>query len=168
MIESSMMRHETDAPLDPNNISLLWASPDRVGDIAALHARLFDPPWDDESITQLVEHPAAAAFVAQVREPKSLAGFIIGQIAADEAEILSVGVAPEWQRRGIARHMIEGLTRAARLAEVKRLFLEAAADNTAAIKLYNSLGFTAVGSRKDYYRRPNGQPVDAVVLALTL
>ncbi len=168
------MRYATDAPLDPKNLSLLWASPERAEDIAALHARLFDPPWDGESIAQLIEHPAAAAFVAQVREPKTLAGpktlvgFVIGQIAADEAEILSVGVAPEWQRRGIAHHMIEGLVRAAQRAEVRRLYLEVAADNTAALRLYKGLGFAAAGRRKAYYRRPGGQPVDAVVLALDL
>jgi [ribosomal protein S18]-alanine N-acetyltransferase len=163
-----MMRQETVTPHVPGDLSLLWASPDRVSEISALHGRLFDPAWDDESILQMIEHPAAAAFVAQVRDPKELAGFVIGQIAADEAEILSLGVAPEWQRRGIARHMIEGLVRAARRAEVKRLFLEVAADNTAAIKLYKGLGFAAVGTRKDYYRRPTGQPADAIVLALEL
>jgi [ribosomal protein S18]-alanine N-acetyltransferase len=162
------MSAAADVPLDPKNLSLLWASPERVDDIALLHARLFDPPWDRESIADLIEHPAAAAFVAQVREPKALAGFVIGHIAADEAEILSIGVAPEWQRRGIASHMVEGLVRAARRAEVKRLFLEVAADNTAATKLYKGMGFGAVGRRKDYYRRPGGQPVDAVILALAL
>jgi len=162
------MRYATEAPLDPRNLSLLWASPDRAEDIADLHARLFDPPWDAENIAQLIEHPAAAAFVAQVREPKTLVGFVIGQIAADEAEILSVGVAPQWQRRGIARRMIEGLVRAAQRAEVRRLYLEVAADNTPALKLYKGLGFVAAGRRKAYYRRPGGQPVDAVVLALDL
>lgn len=157
-----------DVHLDPSNLSLLWASPERVDDIVALHAQLFDPPWDRDSIAFLIEHPAAAAFIAQVREPRAVAGFVIGQIAADEAEILSIGVAPEWQRRGVARQMIEGLVRAARRAEVKRLFLEVSADNRPALKLYSGLGFEQVGQRKGYYRRPSGQPVDALVLALTL
>ena len=134
------MRYPAGPPFDLKNLSLLWASPELVPDIAVLHGRLFDPPWDVESISRLTEHPAAAAFVAQVQYPKTLAGFIIGQIAADEAEILSIGVAPEWQRRGIARHMVEGLVRAARRAEVKRLFLEVAADNAKAIRLYKGLG----------------------------
>jgi ribosomal-protein-alanine N-acetyltransferase len=97
-----------------------------------------------------------------------MAGFLIAQIAADEAEILSIGVAPEWQRRGIARYMVEGLVRAARRAEVRRLFLEVAVTNTAANRLYQSLGFEAVGRRKGYYQRPGADPVDAVVLALAL
>jgi [ribosomal protein S18]-alanine N-acetyltransferase len=162
------MSSVADVPLDPKNLSLLWASPERAEEIASLHARLFDPAWDAQAITRLIEHPAAAAFVAQVRQPKVLAGFVIAQIAADEAEILSIGVAPEWQRRGVARQMLEGLARAARRAEAKRLFLEVAADNSAAMKLYKGLGFAAVGRRKDYFRRPTGQPVDAIVLALAL
>jgi ribosomal-protein-alanine N-acetyltransferase len=157
-----------DADFDPRDLSLLWASPDRADEIAALHRRLFDPPWDRIAIQSLLEHPAAAAFVAQVREPRALAGFIIGQIAADEAEILSIGVAPERQRQGIARTMIEGLVRAARRAEAKRLFLEVSAGNLAANRLYAGLGFEPVGRRKGYYRRPGGEPVDAVVLALPL
>jgi ribosomal-protein-alanine N-acetyltransferase len=157
-----------DAPLNPDDVSLLWAAPERAHEIADLHGRLFDPPWDAESVAQLIEHPAAAAFVAQMRGPKALAGFLIAQIAADEAEILSIGVAPEWQRRGIARHMVEGLVRAAQRAQVKRLFLEVAVTNTAANRLYRGLGFEPVGRRAGYYQRPGADPVDAVVLALPL
>jgi ribosomal-protein-alanine N-acetyltransferase len=156
------------APLDTKNVSLLWASPERADDIANLHARLFDPAWDAESITRMIENPASASFVAQIRDPRALAGFVLGQIAADEAEVLSIGVAPEWQRRGLARHMMEGLVRAARRAEVKRVFLEVAADNAGAIGLYNSLGFKVAGGRKAYYQRAGGQTVDAAVLSLAI
>jgi len=155
-------------PLDPRNLSLLWASPDRSEEIASLHARLFTPAWDAASITDAIEHPASASFVAQVREPRVLAGFVLGRIAADEAEILSIGVAPEWQRRGIGRHMVEGLVRAARRAEVRRLFLEVAADNGAGNALYESLGFVPAGERKAYYQRADGTSADALVLALDL
>ncbi|MHA1573017.1 MAG: ribosomal protein S18-alanine N-acetyltransferase [Alphaproteobacteria bacterium] len=157
-----------DAGLDPKNVSLLWASSDRVTEIAALHAKLFNPSWDRKSIAELIEHPAAAALVAQMREPKAMAGFIIGQLAADEAEILSIGVAPEWQRLGLARTMIEGLARAATRAEAKRIYLEVAEDNAAATALYENLGFAEVGRRKGYYHTPGAQPVDAVLLALQL
>ena len=132
-----------------------------------MHARLFDPAWDAESIVRLIEHPASSSFIAQIREPRALAGFVIGRIAADEAEVLSIGVAPEWQRRGIGRQMAEGLVRAARRAEVKRLFLEVAADNDAAVALYEGLGFKIAGARKAYYQRAGRHNVDAVILAST-
>lgn len=159
---------QTAIPLDPRNLSLLWASPDRADEIAALHARLFDPAWDAASIISSIEHPASASFIAQVREPAVLAGFVIGRIAADEAEIISIGVAPEWQKRGVGRRMVEGLVRAARRAEVKRVFLEVATDNLAAGALYTSLGFVPAGGRKGYYKRPDGTNVDAIILSLDL
>ena len=162
------MNSVENAQLDPKNVSLLWASPDRVTEIAALHARLFKPPWNAAGIAALIEHPAAAALVAQVREPKAMAGFIIAQLSADEAEILSIGVAPEWQRRGLARRMIEGLVRAATRAEAKRIHLEVAEDNAAATALYDNLGFAEVGRRKDYYKTSDTGSVDAIRLALDL
>ena len=155
-------------PLDPRNLSLLWATTERAEEIAALHARLFNPSWDVASIVNSIEHPASASFIAQIREPAMLAGFIIGHIAADEAEILSIGVAPEWQKRGIGRRMAEGLVRAARRAEVKRVFLEVAIDNMAAGALYTSLGFTPAGGRKGYYKHADGTATDAVILSLDL
>ncbi len=64
--------------------------------------------------------------------------------------------------------MVEGLVRAARRAEVKRLFLEVASDNDAAVALYKGLGFAAAGRRKGYYQRPGGKSADALILALDL
>ena len=113
-------------------------------------------------------------FLARVRERVDAlpepAGFVVGQIAADEAEVLTVGVLPRWQRRGVGSILVEGLSRAAKRAEAKRLFLEVAADNQAAFELYRKLGFTAVGMRKGYYD-PGGAgeaAQDALVLALPL
>ena len=45
-----------------------------------------------------------------------LIGFIIGQFAADESEILTIGVAPEFQRHGVGKMLVEGLVRAVQRA----------------------------------------------------
>lgn len=78
-----------------------------------------------------------------------------------------VASAPDWQRFGLGRMLVEdwcGL----RAASTKRLFLEVAEDNRAALALYRSLGFSEVGRRKRYYERPGAAAVDALVLALAL
>lgn len=156
------------APIDPKYVSLLWAGPDQAGAIAALHVQLFDPPWDEAGIRALLDHPASTAFVAMVGNPKTAVGFVMGQLAADEAEILSIGVAKEWQRKGIGRRLVDGLARAVARAEVKRVFLEVAADNAPAVALYRRLGFAEAGRRKDYYARKGGAAVDALKLTLTV
>ncbi len=151
-------------PLYRKLVSLLWAGPERAADIAGMHARLFDAPWNESSVAKLLEHPASTAFVAEIGLPKIAVGFIMGQVMADEAEILSLGVAPELQRRGLGRTLVDGLLRAARKAESKRLFLEVAADNAAALALYRELKFVETSRRNGYYPRINGQAVDALVL----
>jgi [ribosomal protein S18]-alanine N-acetyltransferase len=150
------------------HVSLLWAAPERAEEIAVLHARIFDPAWDTESIKSLLEHPAATSLVAVAGEPKAAIGFVIGQLAADEAEILSIGVSPAWQRAGLGTRLLEGLARAARRGEAKRIFLEVAEDNAPAGALYKKVGFVETGRRKRYYERPGREPIDALTLVLAL
>jgi ribosomal-protein-alanine N-acetyltransferase len=50
----------------------------------------------------------------------------------------------------------------------KRMILEVAADNPAALRLYEKLGFQKISERKGYYVRPDGQPATALVMARPL
>lgn len=159
----------TKVPLiDQKYMSLLWAAPDRAAEIAALHAQLFNPAWNEASVKSLLEHPASTSLIAQAGQPRALAGFVIGQLVADEGEILSIGVVPAWQRLGIGKRLVEGLARAAKRAEAKRLFLEVAEDNAGAIAMYRQIGFVENGRRKAYYARTGAPAVDALMLVLAL
>lgn len=160
------MDQDRPSALDARHVSLLWASPDRASDVATMHAELFNPPWEEAAILKLLEHPAAAALIATAGPAREPAGFVIAQLAADEAEILSLGVAPQWQRMGLGRRLIEGLIRAARRAEARRLFLEVSTDNEAALRLYGKLDFRRVGVRPKYYKVTGKDAVDALILAL--
>lgn len=150
------------------HISLLWAAPERAAEVSALHSRLFDEHWSESSIKSLLEHPASTSLIAVAGDPKTIKGFIIAQLAADEAEIVSIGVAPDWQRAGLGARLIEGLMRASKKGEAARIFLEVAEDNKAARALYAKLGFSEIGRRKGYYKRGSGLSVDALTLALSL
>lgn len=158
-----------DAALDPKYVSLLWAGPEHAAEIARLHADVFSPAWSEESVRALLDHPASTAFLAVVGGPPKISvGFVLAQLVADEAEILSIGVAKDWQRKGLGRRLVEGVARAAQRAEARTLFLEVAADNDAAMALYLGTGFFGTGLRRGYYERPGGAAVDAVTLALKL
>lgn len=150
------------------HVSILWAGPDRAEELARLHAPLFSPEWDAASFKALLDHPGAIAFTARVGDTPETMAFIVGRLAADEAEILTLGVAASWQRQGIGRRLVEALGRAASKAEARRLYLEVAPDNLAALALYGRLGFKEVGRRKGYYERAGRPAVDAINLALAL
>jgi ribosomal-protein-alanine N-acetyltransferase len=157
-------------PVDYKHVSILWASPEHAGDLAALHGGLFPEAWDADSFQKLLSHPGSTAFLARVGQPPraELVGFIVGQLAADEAEILTLGVRADRQRHGIASKLVEALARAVRKAEVRRLHLEVGARNAPALALYKKTGFKESGRRKGYYAH-KGQPAeDAVTLSLAL
>ena len=137
------------------------------GEAALLLARLREAAfpadsWSAAAFARLLAMPGAFALVAARDEVP--AGLVLARVAADEAEIITLGVAPQARRRGIGR-LLAGAA-AARAAEsgAVRLFLEVAAANTAAQHLYQALGFRKVGRRARYY--PDG--TDAVVLARPL
>lgn len=137
-------------------------------DCARLHAELLEPAWDCASFARLLAHPAALGFVAQLSAPAQTVGFILGQVAADEAEVLTLGVETEARRQGIATRLIEALAETARAAGARVVYLEVAAANTAALALYRKLQFQERGRRKGYYVTATAAPADAVTFARAL
>jgi ribosomal-protein-alanine N-acetyltransferase len=86
-----------------------------------------------------------------------LAGFAVARhIAADEIEILNIGVDPPFRQRGIGRSLVCELIG----KNPGTVFLEVRQSNIAARKLYHSLGFEVAGVRQDYY----SQPVESAIV----
>jgi ribosomal-protein-alanine N-acetyltransferase len=152
--------------LAAGSVRLRRAGPERAGEIAALHRLLFDPSWDEPAIARLFDQPASLAFVAEV--DGAITGFVLAQVAADQADLLSIGVRPSHQRRGLASRLITELASALKALTVRKLYLEVAADNTAALACYRALGFAEAGMRKAYYTRGAYAPADAVLLVRDL
>lgn len=150
------------------HLSLLIAEPPRAIEISAVHSATFTDGWSTEAIEGLLSDPGALAFVGKIAGEPGIAGFIIARLVADEAEILSVGVSPEHQRKGVATKMVAGVIRALERAECKRVYLEVAVDNEPARALYDRAGFVAVGLRRGYYQRPTPGPVDGLTLSRTI
>ncbi len=132
--------------------------------LAALHGRCFATPrpW------------TAAEFAGFLADPLSFllvegdAGFLLGRVAAGEAELLTLAVAPEARRRGLGRKLLARFIYQARLRGAERAFLEVAADNAAARGLYLGAGFGESGRRKGYYLGPDGTRQDALVMTRML
>jgi len=127
-------------------------SPADAGLLADLHAMAFDHAWSAVEFSALLNGAATGWRTAD--------GFILVRQAAGEAEILTLAVAPAARRRGLGRALVNQALASLDHAD---LFLEVAADNAAAIALYEGAGFAAVGRRRGYYARPEGR-ADALVL----
>lgn len=135
--------------------------------LADLHDRAFDRPWSAEEFESLLSGAGAFAVLGESGEPEEARGFILCRAMAGEAEILTIGVDPSARRRGWGAALVEMAAGIAQEAKAFELFLEVAADNMAAIKLYEATGFERVGLRKGYYPHPDGAK-DAVVMRRAL
>jgi [ribosomal protein S18]-alanine N-acetyltransferase len=137
---------------------------ERSAECAAIHAASFARPWEETDFEQLFLAPGAFADGAIDAKDERLAGFVLSRIAADEAEILTLAVAPEWRRRGVAASLLAPHLSGLAANGAARLFLEVDAENIAARALYAKLGFEEVGERKAYYRHADAMATGALVM----
>lgn len=96
-----------------------------------------------------------------------MAAFAITQVVLDEATLFNIAVDPAWQRQGLGRQLLEHLIGELEKRGVLTLWLEVRASNTAAIALYESLGFNEATIRRNYYPTAQGRE-DAIIMALPL
>ncbi|MEK7266868.1 MAG: ribosomal protein S18-alanine N-acetyltransferase [Pseudomonadota bacterium] len=133
--------------------------------IVDLEARAFGAAsWGAASVADGLTAPHVATLVAFHDSAREAAAFVFWRSLGEEAEILSIGVAPRFRRRGGARALLDEVVERARSEGVRKLFLEVDVANTSAAALYASQGFQRISLRKRYYK--NGG--DALVMRLDL
>jgi ribosomal-protein-alanine N-acetyltransferase len=137
---------------------------------AALHGESFGPlgerAWTRQDLAGLLAAPGVMGLLLQAEGRD--AGIALFRVAADEAELLTIGVRPAERRRGAGRRLLTAVIDHAREAGARALFLEVGADNPPARALYEANGFRVVGTRTAYYRRGDGPPADALIMRLSL
>lgn len=146
------------APIDSHHASRL----------AAIHATAFARPWTADDFEGFLAERSIRAdgiFVGRASQPS---GFVLSRRAADEAEILSVAVAPEARGRGHAGALLAAHLQMLANSGVRTVHLEVEDGNDPALALYRRLGFARVGRREGYYLRPDGSRTGALSMSLTL
>lgn len=118
--------------------------------------------WSAESFKSEAEKDNGVVLYAM--ENDMVTGLICGYFAADEADITSVAVAPEYRRQGIAARLMEEFL-GTLPAITKCIFLEVRESNSAAIGLYEKFGFEKLSIRKNFYSFPDE---NAVVMQLLM
>ena len=143
-------------------MTIVEIAPADAGWLARLHGACFpEDPWPADAWVALLGQPGVeGAALLRGGEP---AGLALWRHVADEAEVLTIGVAPGQRRSGAGGALLDHLL-ATLPAQVATVFLEVAADNMPAQALYGNAGFRRAGTRRAYYRRDGGPAVDALLL----
>ncbi len=131
--------------------------------VARLEREIFSEPWSKESLLATLKMRETIFLVA--RENDRVAGYAICYTASDEADITNVAVAEEFRRSNYGMNLVAHLIIRGGKRGVKRFYLEVRQSNEAAKKMYDKLGFTKLGIRKNYYDKP---VEDAVLMGYVL
>ena len=122
-----------------------------------------DSPW---SMGQFKEEfkgvPRTHFFTVAVDSDNQIIGYAAVMVPAPgiEADVLTVGVLPEHRKSGIGTAFMEQLENWASDKESNAMMLEVGVDNAGAIALYQSLGYSKISVRQNYY----GAGLDALVM----
>jgi len=94
-------------------------------------------------------------------------GYGVLMIGVREAHLLNLSIAPEWQRRGLGRSLLEHFVHIGRDSDAQQVFLEVRPSNTSARRMYADYGFRDISVRRGYYPAAGGRE-DAILMGLML
>lgn len=126
--------------------------------LAALHGEAFPPAerWDEAAFAALLDQPYCFACVHEAFDPAlgetAPCGMALLRIAADEAELLTIGVRPAARGRGVGSALLTRSLAECAAGGAGRVYLEVAPGNAPAYALYLRHGFTEAGRRRRYYQ----------------
>ena len=123
-----------------------------VAQIAELEKICFSDPWSENSVASELNNPLSVWLVAE--ENGIVCGYVGSQTVLDETDMMNIAVHPDFRRKGIAAALIAELGRLLKERGSRILRLEVRESNAPAIALYETMGFTQLGLRKNYYRNP--------------
>src|SRR5580658_11355307 len=135
-----------------------------VPDVVAIERASYQFPWSEGIFRDCLR----VGYTCRVATSANrLIGYGVMSVGAGEAHILNLCIDEGFRCQGIGKRMLEYLLDKGAAAGMSEAFLEVRPSNTAAIRLYLSLGFDQVGMRKGYYQAVGGRE-DAAVLKLAL
>lgn len=135
-----------------------------LDDLVAIEQVAFPTPWSRESLAQEIQRPWSLFRVIRDASGRVLA-YLNYWVVAAEVHVLNLATAPEARRTGLARLLLGEMLQRCRDNAIAVVHLEVRPSNRAARALYESLGFTQVGTRPGYY---SDTSEDALLYALPI
>ncbi|WP_072457425.1 MULTISPECIES: ribosomal protein S18-alanine N-acetyltransferase [Actinomyces] len=126
--------------------------------LVTLEQEIFpEDPWTTGMIAQELSSGRSVYFGVCVNDDAVAAPILCGYAGIAlgiDADVMTMGVLPDFRGRGLGRVLMDALIDVARRWGSERVFLEVRESNAAAISLYEHSGFEVVGRTKAYFRNP--------------
>ncbi|MCI5049901.1 MAG: ribosomal protein S18-alanine N-acetyltransferase [Rickettsiales bacterium] len=134
--------------------------------LSQLHQDCFPRGWGIAEFESFYLQDNVIAYLAY--NATTPIGFIFSWVVAGHCELLSIAVAKEHRKQGIAEQLLQTLMDQLTEHNIPKIYLEVGHTNLAAQALYSKFGFDTRGIRKRYYKREDGSLEDALTMQLVL
>jgi len=122
----------------------------------------FDNPWTKKQFIRCYDHPLYFLSYVYCKSSKVIA-YIVSEVIIDEIHLHKISVEKKYQNNKVGLKLVEYMIMYSKMLSKVKICLEVNSSNIAALKLYNNLGFIAVGKRENYY-----ESSDAILMDLDL
>jgi ribosomal-protein-alanine N-acetyltransferase len=134
-----------------------------LDEVLEIERASFSNPWSRQMFLWEMQN-AGVSYAYVLRTPGwRVAAFCTVWLVLDEVHINNVAVRPECRGQGAGRILLTHVLREGAARGAARATLEVRRSNAAALSLYERLGFTVGGTRRNYYTSP---VEDALILWL--
>jgi ribosomal-protein-alanine N-acetyltransferase len=139
---------------------------DDLAAVRVIEAMSFSNPWSETTFRGEIQNTSVSYPLVVIRRPgDEVVAYIIFWHIRDDVQVNNIAVRPDCRGLGLGEALMRFAIDKVRGAGATFMTLEVRASNTAAVTLYKKLGFEALGTRKNYYTKPDE---DAQVMGLVL
>ena len=153
------------AVLKPVEARLEPLESSRLDQVLQVEQHAYPHPWTRGNFLDALKSGYHARALLAGEE---LLGYYVAMHGVDEVHLLNITVAPDVQRQGWGRVMLDALALWSRGVGAQWLWLEVRVSNSRAMAIYEAHGYRRVGLRKNYYPAGHARREDAVVMSLRL
>ena len=139
--------------------------PGQLDALMAVEQRAYSHPWSHGNFTDSL---ASGYQIELLLGGEQVIGYFVAMPGVEEAHLLNITVAPEFQQQGWSVVLLDALALWARGRGAQWLWLEVRVSNLRARKVYEKYGFERVGERKRYYPSASAEREDAIVMSYAL
>ncbi|MDP1659787.1 MAG: ribosomal protein S18-alanine N-acetyltransferase [Methylotenera sp.] len=132
--------------------------------VMAIEPHIYPYPWTRGNFSDSLSSGYSAWVL--VRNEQIIA-YSLMMLVLDEAHLLNLSVAKDYQKQGLGRLLLEYMVEIAKSNQMANMFLEVRPSNISAIALYENMGFNEMAIRRAYYPAADGRE-DAVLMGLAL
>jgi len=133
------------------SISFNRLTPVEIPSVLSIEERNSDYPWSHGQFITSIENSNNLCYCLSLKG--KTVGYLIAMLTLDSADILNIGIDPDYKRQGHGTALLKHLIEELRKRDIGEILLEVRAGNKPAIQFYKRQGFEEISVRKNYYTK---------------